>query len=267
MGAVAMNRDRPENDEILDQVMRLSDIVIDRATGGTFAGGAAAHRQLDLEYRRVRRQLMKHAHVRARLPDFVSSYSDLQGFWDWIQSEKGSYAERRELIRQGFQALVSYLESAGDFPDDATIGETLAKIDSESVRDAWQKALARRTTDPEGAITVSKSLVEDVCKHILDDFGANYEGQESLPKLWSMVAKQLNLAPGQHQEKIFKAILGNCQAIVDNLAAVRNRLGDAHGHGPRPARPQARHAELAVNLAGAMAAFLVATWEHRWRTK
>lgn len=177
-----MDRDRARKEEVLDQVMRLRDIVIDRATGRTFAGGAAAHRQLDLEYRRVRRQLMKHADARARLPDFVSRFSDLQGFWDWIQPEKGSYAERRKLIREGFQTLVSYLESAGDFPDDAAISETLEKIDSESVRDAWQKALARRMTDPEGAITVSKSLIEDVCKHILDDFGANLWASRITPQ-------------------------------------------------------------------------------------
>lgn len=263
-----MDRERARKEELLDQAMRLRDVVTERATTGSpFAGGAAAHRQLDLEYRQVRRLLMKHTDARARLPDFVSRFSDLQGVWDWIQPKSLPWKERRGLIREGFQPLISYLESAGDFSDDAAISETLEKIDSESVRNAWQKALARRMTDPEGAITVSKSLIEDVCKHILDDFGADYGGHESLPKLWTMVAERLNLAPGQHQEGVFKAILGNCQAVVGNLAAVRNRLGDAHGHGPRPARPQARHAELAVNLAGAMAAFLVATWEHRRASK
>ena len=70
----------------------------------------------------------------------------------------------------------------------------------------------------------------------------------------------LNLAPSQHQDELFKAILGNCQTIVDRLAAIRNIAGDAHGQGRRPVKPTPRHAELAVNLAGSMAAFLVATW-------
>ncbi|MGD0462087.1 MAG: abortive infection family protein [Tepidisphaeraceae bacterium] len=42
-----------------------------------------------------------------------------------------------------------------------------------------------------------------------------------------------------------------------------NRLSDAHGRRKTAARPLARHAELAVNLAGAMATFLVATLEAR----
>src|SRR3546814_15117838 len=58
-------------------------------------------------------------------------------------------------------------------------------------------------------------------------------------------------------------ILGNCQSVVESLGALRNKLGDAHSGGPKRARPAARHAELAVNLAGSMATFLVATWEAR----
>ncbi|WP_267905856.1 abortive infection family protein [Halomonas sp. A40-4] len=38
---------------------------------------------------------------------------------------------------------------------------------------------------------------------------------------------------------------------------------NAHGKVPRPAKPKPRHAELAVNLAGTMAAFLIATLEAR----
>ena len=51
--------------------------------------------------------------------------------------------------------------------------------------------------------------------------------------------------------------------MVESLGALRNKLGDAYSPGPKRARPQTRHAELAVNLAGAMAKFLVATWEAR----
>ena len=74
-----------------------------------------------------------------------------------------------------------------------------------------------------------------------------------------MAAKVLNIAPSQHSEPIFKQILGGCTAVVEGLGALRNRLSDAHGQGKRPVRPAARHAELAVNLAGAMATFLVTT--------
>jgi hypothetical protein len=49
--------------------------------------------------------------------------------------------------------------------------------------------------------------------------------------------------------------------VVEGLGALRNRLSDAHGQGKRPVKPASRHAELAVNLAGATAVFLAATHE------
>ncbi|WP_458437716.1 abortive infection family protein [Methylorubrum extorquens] len=71
------------------------------------------------------------------------------------------------------------------------------------------------------------------------------------------------LAPDDHTEQVFKQILGSCQSVVESLGSLRNKLSDAHSPGPKRARPQPRHAELAVNLAGAMATFLVATWQTR----
>ncbi|WP_420196198.1 abortive infection family protein [Idiomarina xiamenensis] len=74
-----------------------------------------------------------------------------------------------------------------------------------------------------------------------------------------MTAKELNLSPDQHNEQIFKQILGGCSGIVNGLGTLRNKLGDAHGKGKLPVKPQARHAELAVNLAGSMTLFLIST--------
>lgn len=147
-------------------------------------------------------------------------------------------------------------------PADQLISETLGTFDESGVHKVWQKALERRRDDPEGAITAAKTLLETVCKHIIDEAGGDY-GQDDLPKLYATAADTLNLAPSQHSEVVFKAILGNCQSVVGNLAAIRNKLGDSHGQGKRYVRPKARHAELAVNLAGTMAMFLVASWQER----
>jgi hypothetical protein len=42
-----------------------------------------------------------------------------------------------------------------------------------------------------------------------------------------MIAKNLNLAPDQHTEEIFKQILGSVQSVVQGLGDLRNKLGDA----------------------------------------
>ncbi|MFL5118240.1 MAG: abortive infection family protein [Microvirga sp.] len=47
---------------------------------------------------------------------------------------------------------------------------------------------------------------------------------------------------------------------VNYLGTIRNRPGDSHGQGGRPVRPRPRHAQLVVNLAGAMSTYLLTTW-------
>ena len=240
--------------EFLVQVVTLQDGLIAWATGESFD---------ETTYRRYRGQLLARYDLRHLVPPFVRKCRTLAQFWGWIKEEKPTYAERRSLIWEGFGPLIDHLEHGNRTPSEEAISVTLASLDADGVSRMWRTALDRRVHDPEGAITLAKSLLEAACKHVLDGLDIQYEPRADLPKLWSLASKQLKLAPSQHQEEVFRAILGNCQAVVGNLAAVRNKLGDAHGHGRRPVKPQARHAELAVNLSGSMAAFLVATWENR----
>jgi hypothetical protein len=150
---------------------------------------------------------------------------------------------------------------ASSHPADELVSEALASFDEIGIRDAWRKALERRSSDPEGAITSAKTLLETVCKHIIEDGeGQKYGDNDDLPKLYHLVAEQLTLAPSQHTEPVLKRIFGNCESVVGNLANLRNELGDSHGQGKGFVRPKARHAELAVNLAGTIAMFLISTW-------
>jgi hypothetical protein len=161
--------------------------------------------------------------------------------------------------------VLNFLENEQRAPSDSAVSMAVKTLSSSSVQDAWQKALERRATDPEGAITSARTLLESVCKQILDATGFSYDEGADLPKLHTLAAKQLNLAPAQHSEQLFKQILGSCQTVVEGLGAIRNRYGDAHGKGKPGTKPAARHAALAVNLAGTMATFLLQTWEERNR--
>lgn len=145
-------------------------------------------------------------------------------------------------------------------PSDATISAALAKFDPTHVHQRWEVAMDRRSSDPSGAITIARTLLEDVCKWILSEAAEKWEEADDLPKLYRRLAKILKLAPDDHTEQVFRQILGSCQSVVESLGALRNKLSDAHSPGPKRARPLPRHAELAVNLAGAMATFLVSTW-------
>lgn len=216
--------------------------------------------RVDGSYPDLRKSLIK-SPIGARLPRFIHTCRDLGEFWAFIQPKFRRYRERSAFLAEEFAPLLDELERAELHPALVPIQDTLAKVDSLHVRDAWQKALDRRSEDPEGAITAARTLLETVCKHILDCYSIPYNDKEELPGLHALAIEQLNLAPSQHTEPIFKTILGNCQAVVNGLGTMRNRLGDAHGRAMRQVKPAPRHAELAVNLAGTMASFLVSTWE------
>lgn len=166
------------------------------------------------------------------------------------------------FLREQFEPLLDHLERSASSPLDADVSFSASSLDAASVTAAWTKAMTRRATDPEGAITAARSLLESVCKTILEDRGAAYDDRkDDLPKLYGRVSKELRLAPSDHTEEQFKAILGGCTTVVNGLGSVRNRASDAHGSGRKSYRPAARHAALAVNLAGAMALFLIETHE------
>lgn len=241
-------------EELFEKVESIKNILVAQATG---------EHPSDVDYKTIRAELIKNSMIKSKLPHFVKSNRSLGEFWGFIQPKFETYRERRAYIAEQFDPVLTFLEESSQAPMDETVTETLATLDAASANTVWRKALERRDSDPEGAITSARTLLETVCKLILDEEQVRYDDQEDLPKLYRQVAKKLNLAPSQHTEELFKQILGGCHAVIEGLGAIRNKLSDAHGKGKKGYRPSPRHAELAVNLAGTVAQFLIATYEER----
>jgi hypothetical protein len=242
---------------VLEAVEQFQDALVSFSTGSGGFGGAG------LDYKAERKKLLDSVEGTGLLPDFVRRYRDPDSYWQFIKRKFGTYAERREYLWESFRPLLEHLEMTARSPASQPVELVLSNLNGEVVDSLWRKALERRTSDPEGAITAARALLESVCKHILDELQTEYPGDADPAKLWALCAEKLNLSPDAHSEKVFKSILGNCQSIVNNLASIRNKIGDAHGQGRKAVRAKPRHAELAVNLAGTMASFLVATWTAR----
>lgn len=240
--------------ELLDQTESFQSLLIAHATGGN---------EDEAEFIRLRQMLLSNPALDALVPRFVRTSRSLAQFWQFIKFKYPTYAERRQFIWEQFSPLLEVLERGPLSPADQLVTEKLEKFDASHVQAAWSKALERRSSDPEGAITSARTLIESVCKHILDSTDSVYDDGADLPKLYKLTAEALNLAPSQHTETVFKQILGGCTAVVEGLGSLRNRLSDAHGKGKVASRPASRHAELAVNLSGALAIYLLATWEAR----
>lgn len=239
----------------IEQVTMMEGILIAAATGGSQDGAV---------YEALRRELLSDEQIKPLLPSFVRTYRNLGAFWPFIKNEAPSYAERRQIITGAFTLLVDHLEGRGRAPSDSIITDAMATFDAEGVQAVWSKALTRRLTDPEGAITVARTLLETVCKRVLNELGLPHAEKDDLPKLYGLTAKALRLGPDQHVEEPIKAILGGAMNLVNGIGTLRNRFSDAHAQsGKVPVKPSERHAKLAVNTAGAVATFLVETYLER----
>jgi hypothetical protein len=206
---------------------------------------------------------MSDAGVKRLLPSFVrysNDASSVRSALSVVASGPGSWASRRGHVTEAFIPVLEYLETGSGAADDA-ITAGLTAYDAPAVQAFWVKALERRSTDPDGAVTAASTLLEEVCKHIIEDSGNKWESKWNIPKLYAEAATVLNLAPSQHQEDVFKTILGNCQSVVQSIGSLRNKGGDAHAGGRLRVSFKPRHAALTVNLAGSMALFLIETWQ------
>ena len=244
-----------ELDSDFERAQDLQNMLISEATGG----GAE-----DSDYQLLRRLFVNNPDTKILLPTFIRTNRDLAQFWQFIKHKFAHYAERRSFIYAEFTPLLDFLEGRAAVPSDSSISEGLRSFDEDGVHSVWSKAIERRESDPEGAITAARTLLETVCQHILDAKNIEYNSKKiELHKLYKLVSKELNLSPSQHTHEVFKQILGGCSGVVNGLGTLRNKLGDAHGKGKLPVRPAPRHAELAVNLSGSVALFLVATFQEQ----
>ncbi len=242
--------------EISTAVESLQNLLVSRATGSV---------EDDAEFLRLRKLVLDQHELDGCTPKFLRTCRNLAQFWQFIKFEYASYAERRQYLWDQFRPMLEFLERGGSSPSDGLVSRVIEEFDLAHVQAAWKKALDRKATDPEGAITMARTLLESVCKHILEDGGVQDDSPD-LNKLYRQTAEKLNLAPSQHTEQVFKQILGGCTAVVEGLGALRNRLSDSHGKGKVGVKPASRHAELAVNLSGTLAVFLLSTWDARNET-
>src|SRR5215208_3937234 len=188
-------------------------------------------------YQMVRSELMADTVLRPLLPEFVCTCRDLAHFWGYIKEVSPKWAPRRRHVREAMTPLLNYLEGTNRAPVDAAASDVLQKFDADGVHAVWEKALARRHTDPDGAITTARTLLETVCKRILDEAIETYSDKDDLPALYRAVAMRLQIAPSQHTEEAFKRILGGATSVVEGLDHSATRSATRTGKEAGPSAP------------------------------
>jgi hypothetical protein len=171
--------------ELFERDETFQNMFISWATGGSVD---------EDEFKRLREELLLNPVVKDRLPRFVRTHRDFRQFWGFIKQQSSTYQGRREYLWSEFAPVLDFLEQAGS-PADTIVSDSLSRFDEDNVDRVWKRALERRSQDPEGAITSARTLLETVCKHILDERGIAYENDVDLPKLYRLTADALQLGP------------------------------------------------------------------------
>ncbi len=146
-----------------------------------------------------------------------------------------------------------------DAPAFQDVRDTAERLDWQRVIQEWQRARDQVHRDPAGAITAARSMLESVCKHVLRELDPTFDGEGELPRVYRRALELVDTPTGSG--KAVRQIIKGCMSIVQGVAELRNKLGDAHGRAPGDPIPSPQLALLAVNAAGTAALYLLQSFE------
>ncbi|UUV16968.1 abortive infection family protein [Fusobacteria bacterium ZRK30] len=185
---------------------------------------------------------------------------DLLDHWDSITNERG------ELSLKSYEICKSYFENLSDTGYKlvkTTIEEKLDdsilshKFISEQIEKS-NKKIAK--ADYSGAITNSRTLIEQVLKELSLRFKLEIDNSGDLQKLYKVVANKMNLKIAKDSPENIKQILSGFLNIINGIAPLRNSASDAHA---RMFDPKKHHAKLAVNSSLTICDFLLDSYEYQ----
>jgi hypothetical protein len=117
--------------------------------------------------------------------------------------------------------------------------ETAARaIDAQDVIESWKKAQIALSLEPADAITRASSLLESVCKHILERKNAVLPTDQSIRALLKFTLKALKRSPEGQTSQDLHQIISGLFSVVTGVGALRTHAGTAHGRGPGQAIPE-----------------------------
>ncbi|HEY3136643.1 MAG TPA: abortive infection family protein [Blastocatellia bacterium] len=157
-------------------------------------------------------------------------------------------------------ALASYAFIREWLGESANPTVRIQSLNWKYVKEQYEKAMVRlEDGDTASTVTIAKSILEAVCRHILDSVGSSYDHKENLLRLCGKACESINLSRrGDRQAE--SRIISGCKTIVQGIAEMRNAMGDAHGHGKNDVVAERRHAKLALDAASTAASFLIDTY-------
>lgn len=134
------------------------------------------------------------------------------------------------------------------------------KGDFKSIEKEFERALDNIATDPYASVTAASSIIESLCKTILESNDAALPNKQTIQNLWRETKNFLSLNPNRLLSDDKNRVVVGLSSIVDGIGAFRTHGGSAHGRGIAPPKVSATEARLAVNASHTLVSYVVETW-------
>jgi len=147
-----------------------------------------------------------------------------------------------------------------------SLEEVLRNDSYRSVRTAAARLRERLKADTQasdGVLTASRTLVETVCKTLLDLMDVEYDDKAGLTDISKLLLKALDLHPSTRTEQALKALCQGAINMINGIASLRNAHGDAHGPGQEARALPFRDAELCAYMSCVLAGYCVQAYESK----
>lgn len=143
------------------------------------------------------------------------------------------------------------LDDVASLPNTEELSDNFDLYD---IQRLWTKATGRSSSDPDGAVTSARTMLEALLKRLINDAGGSFTNRDDLPNLYKKAVETLQFSPGRQTEDDYRKLAGSCATIINAITRIRNCEGDAHSASQTADFLQAK---FVVNVAGSLAEFLL----------
>jgi Abortive infection C-terminus len=203
--------------------------------------------------------------VRETSLDFLQAVSRREVIEELLKKIQEEILRSSDDLRNRVIALASVAQP----PERAASDEFEVKakeLGFDRISAEWREAQVNVIVNPDLAVHAAGTMVEGVCKHILDSKQISYKEQNELPKLVEAVCKSLRLNHSNGKSDPTDRITSGLNTVLHNVGTLRNVRSNAHGRGEEYVKATQMQARLAVNAAGVIVMYLLDLLSHQTTT-
>ncbi|MGI1668868.1 MAG: abortive infection family protein [Neptuniibacter sp.] len=135
-----------------------------------------------------------------------------------------------------------------------------------AAHDDFERAMTFIESDPEQAMGSASSILESICKGILERLHKSLPKDQTLKSLVKATYGAMDLSPESHADPDIKQVLGGIANAAVGIGVIRTKHSSFHGRTDTQKRYRltARHARLAVGSSAVLGCFLIETYLERF---